>query len=107
MRKEKSFAIKRGDTLPLLKVLIIDDMGQCYPIEGISKVVFRMFNKDFEKQFEKPAQVVDSCTLQYCWDSEDTDRVPGIYYGEFEIWTSNGKNITVPNNGWIEIVIRG
>lgn len=106
MSDNMKFEMKRGDTLPSLTVDLVDSEGEYYDVENIDMVVFRLYDRNLVLLFEKAAIAVSSHTVRYDWSSDDTDLEPGIYYGEFEIQTTDGKSLTVPNNGWIEVQIR-
>jgi|AntRauMFilla1563_2_1112583.scaffolds.fasta_scaffold14203_4 hypothetical protein len=108
---KNEFIIKRNDTLPALQLNLIDRgcLGGKEPfnLSGITGVTFTMTREcgDY-KIFAKDAQVVSySCgTIQYNWSSEDTNE-GGTFKGEFQLLYSDGNKLSVPQNGFIDIMI--
>lgn len=106
------FVIKRNDTYPALKANVIDRGclygKQPFNLSGVTGVTFSMTDKDcqYYKISLKPAQIacVSGGTLQYNWEQGDTDE-SGYYLGEFELIFSDGKKMSVPKRGGIDIEI--
>ena len=110
--QKNNFTIKRNDTLPIL-ILHIIGRGPLLEKEpmnlnGVTGVTFSMMNKDCEynKISLKEASIlcVSGGTVAYNWDPEDTNE-SGNFIGEFELNYSNGKKLSVPQIGGVEIEI--
>lgn len=108
---QNEFIIKRNDTLPSLQVCIIDRgcLGgkEPYELSGVTGVTFTMTSNcgDY-KILEKPAQIISFSggIIQYNWDPEDTNE-SGNFNGEFQMLYSDGKRLSIPQNGHIGIFI--
>lgn len=108
---QNEFIIKRNDTLPSLQICLIDRgcLGgrEPYILSGITAVTFTMTSNcgDY-KIMEKPAQIISysAGTIQYNWDPEDTNE-SGTFNGEFQMFYSDGKRLSIPQNGQIGIFI--
>lgn len=108
---KNEFIIKRNDTLPALQICLIDKgcLGgkESYNLSGVTGVTFTMTNNCGEyKIFEKTAQVVSysAGTIQYNWDVNDTNE-GGDFKGEFQLFYSDGNKLSIPQNGYIDIMI--
>lgn len=100
------FTIKRGATSPELRVEVVDEDGDRYELSDVAEVWFRLYDRSMQLVFEKAAELLNAYTLQYNWESADTDREPGMYYGEFRVIFGSGEVMILPTDGWIEVVIR-
>ena len=106
------FTIKQNDTLPSLSINITytGRLAQLVPLNlsGVSAVTFSMKDEccGYLKVSSKQAQIASYCdgTLQYNWDAEDTNE-PGDYFGQFELFYTNGGKMSVPSTGGIHIQI--
>lgn len=86
-----NFFIKKNDTLPYLKITVIDrgclDTKIPFNLSNVTGVTFSMIDEcgNF-KILNKDAEIISYSggTLQYKWDVEDTD-IKGIYNGEFRL----------------------
>lgn len=108
---KNEFIIKRNDTLPALQICLIDKscLGgkESYNLSGVTGVTFTMTNNCGEyKIFGKTAQVVSysAGTIQYNWDVNDTNE-GGDFKGEFQLLYSDGNKLSIPQNGYIDIMI--
>lgn len=110
--EKNKFILKRNDTLPSLIVNVID-RGNLYEkkpfnLSGVTSVTFSMLNTDcqYNKISLKEATIlcVSGGTLQYNWDSIDTNE-SGNFIGEFELNFDNGGKMSIPQIGGINIEI--
>lgn len=105
------FIIKRNDTLPALEVTIVDRgrLGekQGYNLSGVTEITFTMVSNcgDY-KIFAQSAETVcfSGGSIRYNWVEGDTNE-SGRFLGEFQLIFSDGKRLSVPQNGQIEIEI--
>lgn len=108
---KNEFIIKRNDTLPALQICLIDRgcLGgkEAYSLTGVTAVTFTMVNSCGEpKIFAQPASIVSysAGTIQYNWENGDTNE-DGDFKAEFQLSYSDGKKMSVPQNGQISIHI--
>jgi len=102
------FVISQGDTQPTLRRQLQDGDGNPINLTGAT-VRFYMQSKD-------GTQLVNagSCTItdvangwiEYDWQSGDTDTA-GFHRAEFEVEYSPGNFESFPNEGYLQIKIRG
>lgn len=97
--------LKRGDRNPSLEATLQQATGAPIPLHGVTQVKFLMKDENTLK-IDSPVTIIDAARglVKYDWAAEDTDTV-GNYQAEFEITFSDGKKMTVPNNGYIVVVI--
>jgi hypothetical protein len=107
----KPFIIKRGDTAPSLIATIYDKgcLGQSgrFNLSGATSVSFSMTNQNGALIISSNiAQIVSASNgiIQYSWQEGDTEQ-EGNYYGEFEIIFGDGKKMSLPREGFINIKI--
>ena len=95
-----TFHIKQGDTLPVLEAQLFASDGVPLNLQGV-QVRFRM-----GRYVDAPAEIVDGSEgrVRYRWRPGDTD-VPGAHKAEFVVTTLGGDVQTVPNSGYLTIVI--
>ena len=105
------FHIKRNDTLPVLKMQLIDRscLGSRIPFDltGVSSATFTMKNSCGDiKIMAKTAQILSFSggVIQYNWESDDTTD-SGLFDAEFQLIYSDGKRLSVPQIGAIKIEI--
>lgn len=107
----KTFQIKQNDTLPTLQVNVktksyLDSIVP-FDLSGMTACTFSMADKFGNLKISSvTATTINSSggTIQYNWIDGDTD-VSGKYKGEFELLFLDGKKITIPTIGVIEIDI--
>lgn len=108
---QKPFIIKRNDTLPDLQINI--KTRSCinaiipFDLTSVTGCTFSMVDECGNVVIaSNPAQVINASggTVQYSWLDGDTS-ISGKYQGEFELYFDDGKKISVPNLGGIEIFI--
>ena len=108
---QKPFIIKRNDTLPDLQINI--KTRSCinaiipFDLTSVTGCTFSMVDECGTVVIaSNPAQVINASggTVQYSWLDGDTS-ISGKYQGEFELYFDDGKKISVPNLGGIEIFI--
>lgn len=76
-------------------------------LSGVTGVTFTMANQENEfKILAKEAQIVSYSggTIQYNWDPEDTNE-SGRFNAEFQMYYSDGKKLSIPENGYFIIDI--
>jgi len=107
----KPFIIKRGDTAPNLIATIYDKgcLGQSgrFNLTGATSVSFSMTNQNGALMISSSqAQIISAVNgiIQYSWQEGDTE-FEGNYYGEFEIIFGDGKKMSLPREGFINIKI--
>jgi hypothetical protein len=105
------FHLKRNDTLPVLKLQLIDRscLGSRIPYDltDVTGSTFTMKNDCGDiKIMAKTAQILSYSggVIEYNWEAEDTTD-SGIFYGEFQLLYNDGKRLTVPQIGAIKIEI--
>ncbi len=105
------FHLKRNDTLPVLKLQLIDRscLGSRIPFDltTLTGATFTMKNECGDiKIMAKTAQILSYSggVIQYNWEAEDTTD-SGIFYGEFQLLYSGGNRLSIPQIGAIKIEI--
>ena len=105
------FHLKRNDTLPVLKLQLIDRscLGSRVPFDltDVTGATFTMKNECGDmKIMAKDAQILSYSggVIEYNWEDGDTSD-GGIFYGEFQLLYSNGKKLSIPQIGAIKIDI--
>lgn len=108
---KNKFFIKRNDTLPALEVVLIDRacLGEKIPfnLSGVTACTFSMSSGNGDmKVMAKTAQITSYTggTISYSWSEEDTNE-NGIFYGEFQMFFSDGNKMSIPPIGAISIDI--
>ena len=108
---QKPFIIKRNDTLPELSINI--KTRNCinaiipFDLSNVSGCTFSMADECGNIVIASNAAQITSAsggTVQYNWQNGDTS-VSGKFQGEFELFFNDGKKISIPNLGAIEIFI--
>jgi len=97
--------IKRGSIEPVLTITIVDQYNRPYPITNMESAEFVFYDENFNQLFRKPAEILNDTHLRYAWDVGDTDRDPGIYYGEFVVTLSTGAIVRIPSDKYLEVRI--
>jgi hypothetical protein len=105
------FHLKRNDTLPVLKLQLIDRscLGSRIPYDltEITGATFTMKNDCGDiKIMAKDAQILSYSggVIQYNWEIDDTNDA-GIFYAEFQLLYNDGKRMSIPQIGAIKIQI--
>lgn len=108
---QKPFIIKRNDTLPNLQIKIKtrNCMNALVPfnLSGITGCTFSMMDDCGNLIIASNTALISSESegiIQYNWQEGDTMN-SGKYQGEFELYFPDGKKLSVPNIGGIEIFI--
>jgi hypothetical protein len=108
---QKPFIIKRNDTLPDLQINI--KTRNCinavvpFNLSAVTACTFSMIDECGSVVIaSNKATVVNPTagTVQYTWLEGDTS-ISGKYQGEFELFFDDGKKISIPSLGGIEIFI--
>jgi hypothetical protein len=102
------FNIKVGDTAPDLQATLKNSDGSVIDLSSASAVLFHMREKGTTTALIESAATIVSAAggvVKYVWQAGDTDT-EGTYDGEFEITFNDGSISTVPNNGYIEILMK-
>jgi len=105
------FKIKQNDTLPVVKINVTTrgclDEKIPFNLSGVTASTFSMADDCGSLKISSmPAQITCASggTLQYNWIEGDTN-VPGIFSAEFELYFDDGKKITVPTLGPLQVNI--
>lgn len=108
---KNEFHLKRNDTLPVLKMQLIDRscLGSRIPFDltGVSSATFTMKNSCGDiKIMAKNAQIVSYSggVIQYNWEAEDTSD-SGLFDAEFQLIYANGNRMSIPQIGTIRVEI--
>lgn len=98
--------LKAGNLLPVIRGRITQD-GNVIQLPPGTTVVFRMWLKETGvTRVEAAADIIDGTEgiVEYVWIAGDTD-VAGEYEGEFDATLPGDTPITVPNAGYLKILI--
>lgn len=102
-----TYRIKAGDTRPTLRANLRDAKKRAIPLAGAS-VLFLMKPKPglAGVTIAREADILDedSALVEFVWGVADTS-VAGLYDAEFEITFVDGSVETVPNDGFIDVVV--
>ena len=108
---KNEFHLKRNDTLPVLKVQLIDRscLGSRIPFDltNLTGATFTMRNDCGDiKIMAKTAQILSFSggVIEYNWEADDTTE-SGIFLGEFQLLYNDGKRLSIPQIGAIRIEI--
>lgn len=99
------FYLKRGDTLPQIKSTLRNPDKSLMNLTGAT-VRFRMRARGAgSAKVDAVATVVDAANgvVAYAWSPADTDT-EGLYDAEWPV-TKSGAVETVPNNGFLRVLI--
>lgn len=100
-----TFYIKQNDSLPTLQYRMLEADGS--PVNlGETEVEFRMGSVPHEPILVGVAEVIDEDTglVEYTWEAGDTGNA-GRFKGEFIITYPDGKRVSFPNHGYLDIRI--
>jgi len=107
----KTFQMKQNDTLPSLQVNIKArgclDSVICFNLSGVTACTFSMADDCGNLKISSMPAAINSYSggsVQYNWIEGDTDTA-GKFKAEFELFFSDGKKMTVPTLGVIEVNI--
>jgi hypothetical protein len=110
-RNNNEYHLKRNDTLPVLKMQLIDRscLGSRIPFDltGVLSATFTMKNSCGDiKIMAKNAQIISYSggVIQYNWDSEDTSD-SGLFDAEFQLLYTDGNRMSIPQIGSIRVEI--
>lgn len=100
-----SFYIKRNDTAPPLEAQLIDAEGNAINLD-MCGVRFIMRDGFGRMNVNRPATIVDATQglVRVDWQEGDTS-VAGVMKCEFETTFTDGRIMTVPNDGYFLINI--
>lgn len=103
------FDLKAGDTDPPIRARLLDGLKKPLPLTSSDDVLFRMVSVDqgLAPDLEGDAVILDAdrAEVEYQWADGDTD-IAGTYRAEFFVEWASGQEQTVPNGGYIDVVIR-
>ena len=104
----RKFTIKRGDTRPVLSVTATDSGGGAVDLTGATiRFIMRRWG-DSSALPKVDASVNNTAPttglMEYAWQAADTDTA-GAYEGEFQVTFAGGETMTVPTDGFIQIVV--
>ncbi len=105
------FIIKRNDTLPTLTI-DIKTRGEfnqiiAYNLSAVTSCTFSMTDDYGSLKISSYSGNIlsnSAGTIQYIWRDGDTDT-SGKYKGEFELNFVDGKKMSIPNLGYINIEV--
>jgi len=107
----KMFQMKQNDTLPVLSVNVKArgclDSIVAFELSGVTACTFSMADDCGNLKISSmPATITSSSggSIQYDWIVGDTDSA-GKYKAEFELFFSDGKKMTIPTLGAIDVNI--
>lgn len=97
--------LKRNDTWPPAEAQLLDAEGNPIPLTEAT-VKFLMADPKGSQKISAPAEILDEveARVRYNWQPADTDT-EGAWLAEWEITFSDGKIATVPNDGYIKVII--
>lgn len=107
-QKPITYFVKRGDTLPVIGLDVLNSDGDPYDLTG-AEAVFYMFADDVARTAKVDGEEATVTTpgtlgqLQYAFQANDTDTA-GDYLAQFEV-SQNGYTITFPTQGFMVIKI--
>lgn len=99
------FYLKRGDIFPKIRATLKDPTGAAIPLAGTT-VTFRMrLRGSAVVKVDAEAAIIDADNgrVEYAWAGTDTDT-SGLFNAEWSI-SFSGDAETVPNNGYVQILI--
>ncbi len=102
-----TFYIKQGDTSPGLQYLLTDAGGNPIALSGATVTFWMSAVPHTDPLVAGGAvDVIDPATgfVEYVWQAGDTANA-GRFKGEFRITFANGKKISAPNHGYMDIFI--
>jgi hypothetical protein len=106
-----AFSIKNGDTAPAYVVDLQDDVDSTPVAINLTSATSVTFKMRLTGTTGAPAitqamTVTDAANgrVTYEWQTGDTDT-PGTYDAEFEILWTDGTIETVPNDGYLTIIV--
>lgn len=96
------FVLKKGDKLPVLRAVFLNDGGSPMNISGCSILFKYKLREDDSLIISRTAIVEDPLNgiAQYVWTTEDTSSL-GVYIGEFIITFPSGKEVTFPEDTYL------
>ena len=99
--------LKQNDTAPSLVVTMKDADDNVVDLSQASGVVFNITNSaDPSIAYSRSAAITDAPNgiVQYDYDAEDSSIV-GHYKCEFVVTFNDGRIMTFPNDGYIELIV--
>lgn len=101
--------MKQNDTLPILQINVkarscLDSIIP-FDLSGVTACTFSMIDDCGNLKVSSGLATISSYsagTIQYNWIEGDTDT-EGKYKAEFELYFSDGKKMTVPTIGTIDV----
>lgn len=96
------FILKKGDTLPILRIVFLNDDGSPINLAGYSILFKYRLKQDNSTIVTRNAVIEDAVNgiAQYSWNNEDTSSL-GVYIGEFIIISPSGKESSFPEDTYI------
>lgn len=111
MQNVKTFQMKQNDTLPALQINIKSrsclDSIVPFNLSGVTACTFSMADNCGNLKISSVSASITSYSggcVQYNWVDGDTDT-DGKFKAEFELFFLDGKKMTVPTIGVIEVNI--
>jgi len=101
-----SFRIKQGDTVPALRVSLLNGTDNAISLDGASVRFHMRAIGSLSILIDSSVSVIDagSGVIQYDWVAGDTSLI-GSYQAEFQVTYADGKIETFPNSEYISVEI--
>lgn len=107
MATQLSWVIKQFDTEPVIRAQVKSIANDAPVSLSGASARFLMYDVDGVQIVDQPAGIESPANegyVHYDWTIADT-AIAGSFDAEFEITLGNGKKLTAPNTGYIEIRI--
>lgn len=103
----KTLKLKRNDTLPTLKIAVVDsETGAAVDLTGASAKLIMVTDDETKSVVVNAAATITDAVngkIEYAWIGADTST-SGSYLAEFEITLTTGI-LTLPNDDTLKILI--
>ena len=101
-----AFYIKTGDLAPAIQAALADALGNPINLQGATVNFLLREPGSATVLINRPAVVQDFLNgiVQYNWQAGDT-ATPGSYIAEWQVIFPVGAPMTVPNLGYIDVVV--
>jgi len=101
-----SFRIKQGDTVPSLRVSLLNGTDNAISLDGANVRFHMRAIGSLSILIDSSVSVIDagSGVIQYDWAAGDTSSI-GSYQAEFQVTYADGKIETFPNSDYINVEI--
>lgn len=93
------FSTAVGSTYPSLRVRFVDAAGEPIDYQGYARILFEFKDKEW------PVELTDDNVVEYEWKFDDLNE-PGRYQARFRIEYTDGKQLRVPTESPIDILVQ-